>query len=110
MKCPDERHERQGRGERAGPARGIRTSCLRDVLGRKRKKGGFRLPVWLAGRMVSAINQLKLLQEEQSEEMWTTWCQCSEQETNAADADSWAVAPKRTDRHLCVVWPCETGI
>lgn len=67
MKCPDERHERQGRGERTGPAREIRISRILDVLGRKRKKGSFRLPVWLAGWMEFATNHLKLLQEGQSE-------------------------------------------
>lgn len=37
------------------------------MLGRKRKKGSFRLPVWLAGWMEFATNHLKLLQEGQSE-------------------------------------------
>lgn len=62
LKCPDERHEHRGRGERTGPARESGISWLLDVLRRKRKKGSFRLPVWLAGWMVFAFNQLKLLQ------------------------------------------------
>jgi hypothetical protein len=61
LKCPDEKHERQGRGERTGPAREIRISWILDVLGRKTKKGSFRLPVRLAGWMEFATNHLKLL-------------------------------------------------
>ena len=61
MKCPDEKHERQGRGERTGPAREIRISWILDVLGRKTKKGSFRLPERLAGWMEFATNHLKLL-------------------------------------------------